>query len=146
MEATKLSVPRLPCQRPFSFKSAPRRRRVNLTVFAASEGPNGRDYWGRLVDENMIELRLRIREMKISETNYEPPSNWMEWEKHYFLRYNEDVCEALRLLQNYLMSLRPTAAFGMVALVTAAVLVSSGVTLFHAIEIGKRILPGFRLS
>lgn len=100
----------------------------------------GRDHWGRLVDQNMIGLRLRIREMKISETNYQPPLNWMKWEKKYFLRYNDDVSEALGLLQNFLMHTRPGLAFGMVALVFFNVLVSSGVALIHAIKIVKKIL------
>ncbi|KAG6720449.1 hypothetical protein I3842_03G062300 [Carya illinoinensis] len=138
MEATKLlSFPTLHC-RPFPSTSPRHRRRVNLRsiVAAASRG----DHWGRLVDENMIALRLRIREMKISETNYEPPLNWMEWEKQYFLRCNEDISEALVLLQNYLMNTRPGLAFGMVALVFFSVLISYGVAFIHAMEIAKRIL------
>ncbi|KAG7986094.1 hypothetical protein I3843_03G062700 [Carya illinoinensis] len=127
MEATKLlSFPTLHC-RPFPSTSPRHRRRR-------------RSLWGRLVDENMIALRLRIREMKISETNYEPPLNWMEWEKQYFLRCNEDISEALGLLQNYLMNTRPGLAFGMVALVFFSVLISSGVAFIHAMEIAKRIL------
>ncbi|XP_040999504.1 uncharacterized protein LOC121245532 [Juglans microcarpa x Juglans regia] len=140
MKATKLSFPTLHC-RPFSSTSPRHRGRVNLiSTVAASGGTRGRDHWGRLVDENMIVLRLRIREMKISETNYDPPLNWMEWEKQYSLRYNEDISEALGLLQNYLMNTRPGLAFGMVAVVFLSVLISSGVALIHAIEIAKRIL------
>ncbi|KAG2715077.1 hypothetical protein I3760_03G059700 [Carya illinoinensis] len=139
MEATKLSIPTLHC-RPFSSTSPRRRRRVNLNTAAASGGTSGRDHWGRPVDENMIALRLRIREMKISETNYEPPLNWMEWEKQYFSRYNEDISEALGLLQNYLMNTRPGLAFGMVALVFFSVLIASGVAFIQAIEIAKRFL------
>ncbi|KAK2652370.1 hypothetical protein Ddye_012226 [Dipteronia dyeriana] len=51
----------------------------------------------------MIVLRMRIRENKMLETRNETPSNWMEWEKKYYANngYNEDVCEALRLLSIY---------------------------------------------
>ena len=87
----------------------------------------------------MIMLRLRIREMKIMETNYKPPSNWMGWEKQYYSRYNDDVCEALGFLQDYLMNMRPSLAFGVIALVTFSVLISTGVGLFHAIDVAKRI-------
>ncbi|KAG2696892.1 hypothetical protein I3760_07G081400 [Carya illinoinensis] len=139
MEATKVSFPTLHC-RPFSSASPRHKRRINLSTVAASGGTSGRDHWGKLVDENMIVLRLRIREMKISETNYEPPLNWMEWEKQYFFRYNEDISEALGLLQNFLMNTRPGLAFGMVTLVFCSVLISSGVAFIHAIEIAKRIL------
>jgi hypothetical protein len=83
--------------------------------------------------------------MKIVEMNHDLPSNWMGWEKQYFFRYNEDVCEALGLLQNFLMSTRPSLAFGLIALVILSVLISSGVALYHAIEIAKRILSGFLL-
>jgi len=91
----------------------------------------------------MIMLRLRIKEMKIKETNYEPPSNWMEWEKQYYSRYNKDVYEALGLLQGYIMNMRPSLAFGVIALVTFSVLISAGVGLFQAIDIVKRIYMGF---
>jgi len=145
MEATNRSFPSHPCSM-FSLTSPrQRQRRVNLTVVASgSGGTEGRDYWGRLVDENMIVLRCRIREMKMIEMNHDDlPSNWMGWEKQYFLHYNEDVCEALGLLQNFLISTRPSFALGIVALVILSVLISSGVALLHAIEIAKRILFGF---
>ena len=81
-----------------------------------------------------------MREMKILETNYEPPSNWMEWEKKYFLRYNDDVCEALGLLQDYLMNMRPSLALGIITFLTFSVLISIGLIVFHAVDIAKEIL------
>jgi hypothetical protein len=107
---------------------------------------NGRDYGGRLVDENMIELRVRLRELKMLETREEPPSNWMEWEKQYYAYYDEDVCEAIGQLQSYLMSIRPSLALGMVALVTLSLPISSGVVLFQMIEMAKGILSGCMLN
>ncbi|KAK8498689.1 hypothetical protein V6N12_000991 [Hibiscus sabdariffa] len=42
----------------------------------------------RPVDEDMIVLRKRIHEMKMVDRNYEPPTNWMEWEKRYYTSYD----------------------------------------------------------
>jgi hypothetical protein len=48
-------------------------------VASGSGGTEGRDYWGRLVDENMIVLRCRIREMKMIEMNHDDlPSNILD--------------------------------------------------------------------
>jgi hypothetical protein len=98
-----------------------------------------RDYGGRIVDENMILLRMRIRELKMSEMSQEPPACWMEWEKKYYTQYDEDVCEAVGLLQSYLLSIRPSLALGMAALVILSVPFSAGVLLFHALEMAKAI-------
>jgi len=71
-----------------------------------------------------------------------PPSHWMEWEKQYCLHcnYNNDVCEAVGMLQNYLMNVRPSLALGMVALVSLSVTISTGVVLLQAIEIAMGVL------
>lgn len=129
----------------------PRRKKPSIISMAASSsrGSNskGRDYGGRLVDENMIVLRLRIRETKLSEKSDEQlPSDWMEWEKKYYVDYTKDVCEAMGLLQNCLMDMRPSFTLGMIAIVILGVLVSSGVALLHAVEIIRTILSGFRMS
>ncbi|XP_021296779.1 uncharacterized protein LOC110426020 [Herrania umbratica] len=87
-------------------------------IMASTRGTNngGDHYQGKLVDESMIQLRMRIKEMKVLEKSDELPSNWMEWEKQYFLHYNEDICKAIGLLQNYLLNVRPSLALGMIAL------------------------------
>lgn len=108
-------------------------------------GSKGRDYEGRVVDENMIVLRMRIHKKKLFEGNYEPPSNWTQWEKKYYARYNEDVCEAIGLLQSYLMNIRPGLALGMIVVIAASVAISTGVLLFQAVEIAKIIIYGFHL-
>ncbi|PON58504.1 mediator of RNA polymerase II transcription subunit [Trema orientale] len=138
--ATKLiAVPKV-SQRPFS----PCRRRSTGVTACASRETNGRDnYGGRLVDENMIVLRLRIREMKMLETDNEAnrlPSEWMEWEKQYYVHYIEDVFEGIGLLQNYLMNTRPSVALGFLALFMLSVPISSGFVLFHVLETTKQIL------
>ena len=48
-------------------------------------------------------------------------------------------------MQDYLMCMMPSLAFGVIALVTFSVLISTGVALFRAIDITKRILYGFLL-
>ncbi|KAL5745097.1 hypothetical protein ACOSP7_026243 [Xanthoceras sorbifolium] len=92
------------------------------TVFtmASARGGGGNPYGsGRTVDEDMIVLRMRIREQKMLEMRSEPPPNWMEWEKKYYANngYGEDICEALGFLQNYLMNMRPAFALGLIALI-----------------------------
>ncbi|XP_007033113.2 PREDICTED: uncharacterized protein LOC18601947 [Theobroma cacao] len=96
-------------------------------IMASTRGTNngGDHYQGKLVDESMIQLRMRIKEMKVFEKSDELPSNWMEWEKQYFLHYNEDICKAIGLLQNYLMNVRPSLALGMIALLMLSVPIST---------------------
>ncbi|KAB1211264.1 hypothetical protein CJ030_MR6G021546 [Morella rubra] len=122
--------------------SPSRGRNPRGLIVNASRERNGRDYGGRLVDENMIVLRVRLRELKMLETSQKPPSNWMQWEKQYYTHYGEDVCQAIGLLQSYLMGIRPSLALGMAALVTMSVPLSAGVVLFNVIEMAKAILAG----
>ncbi|XP_048229680.1 uncharacterized protein LOC125370068 [Ricinus communis] len=132
---------------PLSIEQSRRRTRVDMVVKARREG-KGRDYWGSSVDEGMIVLRRRIREINMVEEScdhHEVSPGWMEWEKEYYVHYNQDVCEAMGLLQNYLMNVRPSLALGTLALVTFSVLISSGVVLFHALEIAKGIISGFHI-
>ncbi|WMV16904.1 hypothetical protein MTR67_010289 [Solanum verrucosum] len=94
-----------------------------------------------MVDENMIVLRMRIKDMKLLETEKSgPPSNWMGWEKKYFSHYNEDVCEAIGLLQMYLMETRPALALGMLALICFSLSLSSYFLVHQVIQMAKFIL------
>ncbi|KAJ0099447.1 hypothetical protein Patl1_21357 [Pistacia atlantica] len=142
MEATKFlsstTILPPPCRKNSSKKPY-------IISMDASRGPKGRDYKGRLVDENMIVLRMRIQEKKLLEGNYEPPSNWMEWEKKYYVDYNQDVCEAIGLLQSYLMNIRPGLALGLIGVLAMSVAISTGVLLFQALEMAKIIFFGFHL-
>ena len=116
----------------------------------ASHGTSGggeHGHGGRLVDENMIVLRIRIREIKSLETNSQsPPSDWMEWEKRYYQHYNQDVCEAVGLLQSFVMNIRPGLALGFLALIISSLPISTAVVILHGIEMAKGILSGVRLS
>jgi hypothetical protein len=109
-------------------------------VYASNRDAYGRDYDGKIVDENMIILRKRIQEMRIEKTNHEPepPSHWMEWEKQYYVR----ICEAMELLQSEVMNTRPSLALGMVArsLIMLSVPTSMVVIMFHLVEVAKGIL------
>ncbi|TXG69989.1 hypothetical protein EZV62_004924 [Acer yangbiense] len=147
MEATKFSSSNHYLLHHPSLLTRPIKARKPLNVSAvsiSSSGSNskGGDYGGRLVDENMIVLRMRIRENKMLETRNEPPSNWMEWEKRYYEHngYNEDVFEALGFVQNCLMNNRPALALVLIALLTLSLVISTGAVLFHAIEIAQIII------
>ncbi|XP_054805379.1 uncharacterized protein LOC129308321 [Prosopis cineraria] len=99
---TSLASP--PCRR--------RQHRVGGEVVVRASGGREHHRWGRLVDENMIVLRLRIREMKMMEKNNdeeeeeeEEEEGMMEWERKYYVgEYGEHVCVVVGLLQGYLMS------------------------------------------
>ncbi|KAF8378639.1 hypothetical protein HHK36_029988 [Tetracentron sinense] len=148
MEATSPVLP----QRSFSVKSPLRKtaielpRRVSSRLSAVGRGAYDGNYSGRFVDENMIVLRKRIHEMKMVERNYEPPSDWMEWEKRYYTSYDSDICEAMGLLQSLLMDTRPCVALVMVALITLSVPASTAMILFHLMEILNGVLSRILLS
>ncbi|KAI3817255.1 hypothetical protein L1987_11044 [Smallanthus sonchifolius] len=73
---------------------------------------------GKMVDENMIVLRERIRKMKCDGDDDWLTDNWMEWEKTYTYsgRYHSDVYKAVAVLQRFLIESRPSVALGLVAL------------------------------
>ncbi|KAL5809973.1 hypothetical protein ACOSQ4_026541 [Xanthoceras sorbifolium] len=154
MEATKFlsSSTTLPFQNhqvssPSSttYRRKPRKPFTVFTMAAArgGGGGGGNPYGsGRTVDEDMIVLRMRIREQKMLETRSEQPTNWMEWEKKYYANngYDEDICEALGLLQNYLMNMRPAFALGLIALIALSLVVSTGMAVFHAVRLAQIII------
>ncbi|OIT27201.1 hypothetical protein A4A49_23005 [Nicotiana attenuata] len=114
-------------------------RKLRLVVCARNkDGYNE----SKLVDENMIVLRMRIKDMNISssEVGQLPSNNWMEWEKKYFSHYNDVVFEVVRVLQMYLMETRPALALGMLTLLSLSVPISTYVLVQHAMEIGKSLL------
>ena len=126
---------------PFSYRSKHtlyHPRRASTRIFAHDQNYHS----GRLVDENMIVLRKRIHEMKMVERNFEPPSDWMDWEKRYYTSYDSLICEIMGILQSQLMNTRPSLAFGMMALIILSVPTSTGVVLFHLMEIAKGFMAG----
>ncbi|KAJ4752732.1 mediator of RNA polymerase II transcription subunit [Rhynchospora pubera] len=95
----------------------------------------------RLVDESMITLRKRMHEAKLAEQNYEPPSDWMDWEKRYYIQYGTDVFELVGLLQGLLINTRPSLALGLMAIIAVSVPATTILGLHLLID-----LCGFLLS
>ncbi|KAF3328960.1 hypothetical protein FCM35_KLT06038 [Carex littledalei] len=79
----------------------------------------------QLVDESMITLRKRMHEMKQAEHNYEPPTEWMDWEKRYHMQYGTDVFELMGILQGLLINTRPSLALGIMGLFIISVSTST---------------------
>ncbi|PIN26006.1 hypothetical protein CDL12_01285 [Handroanthus impetiginosus] len=118
-------------------------RRTFIKTFASRR--EAHDYGGSIVDENLIVLRKRIHEMKMVERNYEPPREWMDWEKRFYTNYDAIICDAMGHLQSYLMT-RPSLALGMIALIALSVPTSTAVVVYNLLELGKEVLAGFHLS
>nr|XP_011463680.1 PREDICTED: uncharacterized protein LOC105351361 [Fragaria vesca subsp. vesca] len=116
-----------------------RRRRRPMKVSASYDRDN---HDGKLVDEDMIVLRMRIHDIEMTETSdrNEMPSHWMEWEKRYHAHYNSDVYEAVGLLQSQLMKTRPCLALGILALFTLSVPVTTAALMSPLFDIVKGIL------
>lgn len=124
-----------------------RKARSSLTLaMASNRGAADQNFGGRLVDESMIVLRKRIHEMNMIEKNYEPPSDWMDWEKRYYTSYDSIICEAMGFLQTQLMNTRPSLALGIIAFVAISVPTSTAMLFFHLVELTKVVLPGVHLS
>ncbi|KAJ6988149.1 hypothetical protein NC653_021163 [Populus alba x Populus x berolinensis] len=76
------------------------------------------------------------------ERNYEPPANWMEWEKRYFTSYDSLICEMMGFLQSQLMDTRPGLALGFIALISLSVPMATAMMFFHFSEMFKTALDG----
>ncbi|KAB1211265.1 hypothetical protein CJ030_MR6G021545 [Morella rubra] len=145
METTSLCSSVLP-RLPFSFRRSEckkirflLRKRSSAIVFAATGDSYEPEYRGCLVDESMIILRKRIHEMKMIERNYEPPEDWMEWEKRYYACYDEYICQIAGLLQSYLMNTRPSLALGMLAIITMSVPASTVMIALRLMEVANGV-------
>ncbi|KAK7343462.1 hypothetical protein VNO77_12223 [Canavalia gladiata] len=109
-------------------------------IHASKSDSYGHRYDGKLVDENMILLRMRIREIEMVEMKCEAPSDWTEWEKKYFENYGSDVYEVVGLLQRLLMNTRPCFAVAMLALVMLSMSMSMSLLMFHLVQLAKEII------
>ncbi|GLT35033.1 hypothetical protein SLA2020_095180 [Shorea laevis] len=131
--------------RPFSTTVVSNRHKrpaISTKIFAAKKEARGRDSSGRIVDESMIVLRKRIHEMKMIERNYEPPADWMDWEKRVYTSYDSMICEIMGVLQSQLMNTRPSVALGMMALIALSLPISTAVVFSQLTEMAKGILAG----
>ncbi|TKY50940.1 hypothetical protein E2542_SST22447 [Spatholobus suberectus] len=149
MQATSLCS-HLPLSDPLSGnllrRGAPHKLLTDATttrrslIYASNRDSFGHHYDGKLVDENMILLRMRIREIETVEMKGKAPSDWTEWEKKYFGNYDSEVYEAVGLLQRVLMNTRPCFAVGMLALVMLSMSMSMLQVVFHLLELAKGII------
>ncbi|KAL8105860.1 hypothetical protein AgCh_029603 [Apium graveolens] len=123
MQTSSFNLPTLLPSLQFSDKSRKLHktltyRRSSVVMAIKKDQENQNNYKGRMVDENMIVLRMRIHDIEMSEKRDEVPVNWMEWERQYYQEgYKSDVSEAIGFLQNLLMETRPSLALGILALV-----------------------------
>ncbi|KAE8022812.1 hypothetical protein FH972_008581 [Carpinus fangiana] len=76
-----------------------------------------------------------MHEMKMMERKYEPPSDWMHWEKQIYTSYDSFISEMMGLLQIQLMNTRPSLALGILALLILSVPTSTALVLFHFMQI-----------
>ncbi|XP_073053924.1 uncharacterized protein [Primulina eburnea] len=125
-----------------------RRRHTNLMVtFAKRRDIHDQNFGGRnIVDENMIVLRKRIREMGMVEKDEEPPAGWMDWEKDIYPSYDMIICDAMRFLQWYLMETRPSFALGIIGLIALSVPISTAVVVLNLLELSRGVLSAVHLS
>lgn len=93
----------------------------------------------------MIVLRNRIREMEMVDDD-EPPAGWMDWEKDIYPSYDMIICDAMRLLQSYLMETRPCFALGMIGLIALSVPISTAVVMLNLLELSRGVLSAVHLS
>ncbi|KAK8709655.1 hypothetical protein V6N13_060668 [Hibiscus sabdariffa] len=144
MEAASLcsSSSFFPSPHPRKMSSRPwhEKRSRDRLVFAAIGDSRRWDHGGQLVNESLIMLRKRIHDTKMIERNYEPPSDWAEWEKRYYTCYNECICRVVGLLQSYLMNTKPSSALGMLALLTMCLQASMVMVLVHLVQAANGVL------
>ncbi|GFQ06893.1 hypothetical protein PHJA_002833300 [Phtheirospermum japonicum] len=120
-------------------------RKMRIPVHATKRETHDQDFNGRLVDESLIVLRKRMHEVKMSESNYEAPMEWMDWEKQFYASYDSTICDAMGHLQTCLMETRPGLALGMVALIAISVPISTAVVMYNLLELIKGVLVGIHL-
>ncbi|XP_075524178.1 uncharacterized protein LOC142556597 [Primulina tabacum] len=137
----------LPSLMPRMVETNRRRRRTNLTITSAKRREiHDQNFGGRnIVDENMIVLRKRIREMGMVERDDEPPAGWMDWEKDIYPSYDMIICDAMRFLQWYLMETRPCFALGIIGLIALSVPISTAVVVLNLLELSRGVLSAVHL-
>ncbi|XP_051146226.1 uncharacterized protein LOC127261847 [Andrographis paniculata] len=93
-----------------------------MRIYASRREPHN-DF--RMVDENMIVLRHRIRQVKAAEAEpgREAPPEWMDWEKEMYRdgAYESMIFDVVARLQSCLVETRPSLALGMAAVVAVGV-------------------------
>ncbi|KAL6573770.1 hypothetical protein OROHE_002229 [Orobanche hederae] len=119
----------------------PDSNKIMRTAICATRGEfENQDFSGRRVDESMIVLRMRIHEMKMGENNYEPPREWMDWERRIYTNYDSMICDGMGHLQSYMMETRPSLALGMITLIALSVPISTAVVMSNLLELIRGVL------
>ncbi|KAL8470935.1 hypothetical protein ACS0TY_033492 [Phlomoides rotata] len=109
-----------------------------LAMRRDEKGEKYRRHDHKLVDENMIVLKMRIQEMtmkKEEDRATSPPDHWMGWEKEWYKNYDYDVYELVGLLQNLLMNTRPSLAIEVIALLMLSVSTPLALVLTYFVNI-----------
>ncbi|KAL7132357.1 hypothetical protein ABFS83_12G068600 [Erythranthe nasuta] len=115
----------------------PSSNRTKICASKRDQAHNRHNFNGRLVDENLIVLRMRIHEANMIEKNYEPPREWMDWERRFYASYDTIICDAMGHLQTYLMETRPSLVLGMIALIALSLPTSIGVVIYNLFQLIK---------
>jgi len=102
-------------------------------VVTASSSPDyesGRGGGKSIVDANMPLLRKRLNTLRLQEERnnerYTPEegSQRMQWEEELSRTYHSKICEAMRLLHNYLLYTRPSVALANLSIMAIVVATS----------------------
>ncbi|KAI3467008.1 hypothetical protein Pfo_023671 [Paulownia fortunei] len=98
--------------------SGPRKRASSSVLAMKSDANSEKGHDHKLVDQNMVVLKMRIQEMRMKdqENRTAPSDRWMDWEKQWYKNYDSDVYEAVGFLQILMMNSRPSLVAGVVAL------------------------------
>ncbi|XP_058769475.1 uncharacterized protein LOC131643303 [Vicia villosa] len=145
MQTTSLALlPIPPSSCSIIRRSAPFISQKNKSFISASKRESfGQHYDGKMVDENMIILRMRIREIEMLENKSKPPSHWTEWEKKYFENYGSDVCDGVGLLQTMLMNTRPGLVVGILAMIMLSMSMSMSLLVSQMMELANASMLAF---
>lgn len=101
---------------------------------------------GNMVDADMIVLRKRMFDLKMQETNYKTPEEYMEWEKELYLAYNAQVFRAMGWLQSTLINTRPIVAITLLTLISASVPLSIFIVSENSVSSVSQITTAFLSS
>lgn len=140
-----LLLPILPSSCNIIRRSAPfvSQKNKSFMISASKRDPFGQHYDGKMVDENMIILRMRIREIEMLENKSKPPPHWTEWEKKYVENYSSDICDGVGLLQTILMNTRPGLVVGILAMVMLSMSMSMSLLVFQLMELANTSMLAF---
>ncbi|KAK1280472.1 hypothetical protein QJS04_geneDACA002985 [Acorus gramineus] len=122
-----LSLPPLPLSPPTNTHTK-RRSPVATNARKRIGSGGGGDFGGSLVDSDMVVLRRRLHELKLTQNDHRPtpPPHWTEWEKRWWMTSHcSEACAAAGVLQTAIMNVRPAVAVGALMLVSVSVPVAA---------------------